>query len=183
MNDSDARRLLAGAELLVPAADCEAATARVADEIGAACAGSLPLVLAVMGGATVFAGRLLPLLDFPLEFDYVHVTRYGDRTQGGALTWKVEPSVKVEGRDVLVIDDILDEGETMAEIRRRVLAAGAASFRCAVFCEKAIARPKPMRADFVGITVPDRYVFGYGMDVAGLWRNLPAVYALRPGAA
>lgn len=181
MNLQKARELLAGADLLVSTADCNAATARVATDVTAAMSETEPLVLAVMGGATVFAGQLLPLLSFPLEFDYIHVSRYGDRTSGGKLSWKVEPSVRVEGRHVLVVDDILDEGETMAEIRRRVLALGAASFRCAVFCEKIIAKSKPIKADFVGITVPDRYVFGYGMDVAGLWRNLPAVYALKAG--
>jgi hypoxanthine phosphoribosyltransferase len=132
-----------------------------------------------MGGAVVFAGQLLPKLDFPLEFDYLHVSRYGAKTSGGKLHWKVEPSDSVRDRAVLVIDDILDEGETMNAIRSRVLELGARSFHCAVFCEKTIKKPKPIQADFVGIHVPDRFVFGFGMDVAGAWRNLPAVYAMR----
>lgn len=178
MDLDQARRVLAQSDVLVSAEQCNAATARVATEITGAMGGDGPLVLAVMGGATVFAGHLLPQLDFPLEFDYIHVSRYGDKTRGGSLTWKVEPSKRVEGRTVLVLDDILDEGETMAEIRRRVLDMGARRFLCAVFCEKMIGKAKPIVADFVGITVPDRYVFGYGMDVAGLWRNLPAVHAV-----
>lgn len=178
MDIDNARRILAESDVLVPREACEAATARIAREIAAAAGDSAPLVLAVMGGATVFAGHLLAQLEFPLEFDYIHVSRYGSKTHGGGLTWKVEPSTAVEGRTVIVLDDILDEGETMAEIRRRVLAMGAARFLCAVFCEKLIDKPKPIRADFVGITVPNRYVFGYGMDVSGLWRNLPAVHAL-----
>jgi hypoxanthine phosphoribosyltransferase len=178
MDDTNARKILAESDVLVSAAQCAAATTRVAAEITAAIGGSAPLVLAVMGGATVFAGHLLPQLAFPLEFDYIHVSRYGDKTRGGEIRWKVEPSKQVEGRTVLVLDDILDEGETMAEIRRRVLAMGAARFQCAVFCEKLIDKPKPIAADFVGITVPNRYVFGYGMDVSGAWRNLPAVHAV-----
>ena len=178
MDATEAKKILAESDIIVSHADCDAATARVAGEITAAAGDSHPLVLAVMGGAAVFAGHLLTQLRFPLEFDYIHVTRYGSKTHGGGLTWKVEPSKAVEGRTVIVLDDILDEGETMAEIRRRVLAMGAARFLCAVFCEKLIDKPKPIRADFVGVTVPNRYVFGYGMDVSGLWRNLPAVHAL-----
>lgn len=173
-----ARRILAESDVLVSAEQCSAATTRMAGEITTAIGNDAPLVLAVMGGATVFAGHLLSQLAFPLEFDYIHVSRYGDKTRGGSLKWKVEPSKQVEGRTVLVLDDILDEGETMAEIRRRVLEMGATRFLCAVFCEKKISKSKPIAADFVGITVPDRYVFGYGMDVSGLWRNLPAVHAV-----
>lgn len=175
----EAAKLLAEADLLVSQADCSAATARVAQEIKARIGGEFPLVLAVMGGAVVFAGQLLPQLDFPLEFDYVHVSRYGDKLSGGKLNWKVEPKESVQGRTVLVIDDILDEGETMAAIRERVMALGATACYAAVFCEKTLTKPKPTKPDFLGVTVPNRYVFGYGMDAAGLWRNLPAVYALK----
>lgn len=179
MTRDEAAKILAEADVLVSEAECRAATARVASELREKLAGEMPLVLAVMGGATVFAGQLLPLLDFPLEFDYIHVSRYGDKLSGGKLNWKVEPKESVQGRTVLVLDDILDEGETMAAIRQRVLALGAKQFYSVVFCEKLIKKAKPLKPDFLGVTVPDRYVFGYGMDVSGLWRNLPAVYALK----
>jgi len=179
MTHEEAVKLLAEADLLVSKAECDAATVRVASEIKQKLGKEIPLVLAVMGGATVFTGQLLPLLDFPLEFDYVHVSRYGDKLSGGKLNWKVEPKESVQGRTVLVIDDILDEGETMAAICARVLSLGATACYSAVFCEKLINKPKPAKPDFLGVTVPDRYVFGYGMDAAGLWRNLPAVYALK----
>ncbi|OYW34017.1 MAG: hypoxanthine-guanine phosphoribosyltransferase [Methyloversatilis sp. 12-65-5] len=130
-------------------------------------------------GAVVFAGNLLPQLAFPLDFDYVHVTRYGDATQGGALRWISEPRIPVAGRTVLVLDDILDEGITLAAIRRHLLDAGAQRCLTAVFSDKMIGRTKPIKADFTGLELPDRYVFGYGMDVRGAWRNLPAIYALR----
>lgn len=179
MSDAtQAASILAQADCLISADDCRVALERVARDIKLAAKGEFPLVLAVMGGAVVFAGQLLPLLDFPLEFDYLHVSRYGSKTSGGTLTWKVEPKENVKGRTVIVLDDILDEGETMHAIRERVLALGASRFLATVFCEKLIDKPKPIRADFVGVTVPNRYVFGYGMDVAGLWRNLPAIYAV-----
>jgi hypoxanthine phosphoribosyltransferase len=174
----EAKRILAGAEPVCSAAAVSEAVKRVAREIRAALAEANPLVLSVMGGAVVFTGQLLPLLDFPLDFDYIHVSRYRERTRGADLEWKVAPNSRVEGRVVLVIDDILDEGETLAAIRVRVLGMGARAFYSAVFADKAIGRPKPIKADFLGITVPDRYVFGFGMDVHGAWRNLPAIYAL-----
>lgn len=152
---------------------------RMAEEISAQLADRQPLVLCVMGGATVFAGQLLPLLEFPLDFDYVQVSRYGEAIRGGQMVWKVPPPVNVKGRVVLVLDDILDEGITLAEIRASVLALGAAACFSAVFVEKEIGRSRPIQADFVGLRVPDRYVFGFGMDVHGAWRNLPAIYALK----
>jgi hypoxanthine phosphoribosyltransferase len=136
-----------------------------------------------MGGAVVFSGHLLTRLNFPLDFDYLHVTRYGDATVGGGLQWKVFPQTSLTGRVVLVLDDVLDEGHTMAAIRQRVIEAGAAQFFCAVFADKNIDRAKPLQADFVGVELPNRYVFGYGMDVKGAWRNLPAIYALKQGQA
>jgi len=176
-----ARRTLETAELLVSAADVAAAMDRLAREISAALAGSFPLVLCVMRGAVVFAGQLLPQLRFPLEFDYLDLTRYGDATRGGDITWRVTPAAVVAGRTVLVLDDILDHGSTLAAVRENLLAAGASRVYYAVLTEKDIGRPKPARADFVGLRLPDRYVFGCGMDVGGVWRNLPEIYALKEG--
>ncbi|OGS91665.1 MAG: hypoxanthine-guanine phosphoribosyltransferase [Gallionellales bacterium GWA2_60_18] len=176
-----ARDILLQAELLCPAEQVQAALHKVAREINAAMAEMHPLVLSVMGGAVVFSGQLLPLLEFPLDFDYLHVSRYGSAKSGGAMHWKVEPSENVRGRAVLVLDDILDEGETLHAIRQRVLELGAARFYSAVFADKRHGREKPIRADFVGMELPDRFVFGYGMDIEGAWRNLPAIYAMKEG--
>lgn len=171
--------ILDQAELIYSAEEVASALKRLALEITEALSDTHPLVLSVMGGAVVFTGQMLPMLNFPLDFDYVHVSRYGSRTSGGELDWKVLPRENVNGRVVLVLDDILDEGETMAGIRERVLAEGAERFYSAVFCDKAIKKSKPIQADFAGLSLPDRYVFGFGMDVHGAWRNLPAIYALR----
>ena len=178
--ETDARALLARAEMIIGPDDVNAAVSRVSTAITRTLAESHPLVLAVMRGSVVFAGQLLPLLHFPLDFDYVDATRYGPQTQGGVLNWRVDVPAAAHGRTVLLIDDILDEGHTLAAIRDRLLAKGARAVLIAIFADKQLNRVKPVRADFVGTTVPDRYVFGFGMDVKGLWRNLPAVYALRP---
>lgn len=179
MTRDEALALRARAELICDEATARAAVNRIAAELTARVGARMPLVLSVMSGASVFCGQLLPALDFPLELDYIHATRYGNATRGSHIVWRVEPREDVAGRTVVVLDDILDEGLTLAAVREVLLAKGAVEVLIAVFCEKELGRPKPVAADFVGVRVPDRYVFGYGMDVHGLWRNLPAVYALK----
>lgn len=179
LSNRQALDILHSAELLFSEAQVNASVQRVAREINAALADQHPLVLSVMGGAVVFTGQLLPQLDFPLDFDCVHVSRYGNAKQGGEMHWKVAPRENVAGRVVLVVDDILDEGETIAAIKQRVMELGASRFYSAVFADKDHGKAKPVHADFIGITVPDRFVFGFGMDIQGAWRNLPAIYAVR----
>lgn len=179
MNGDEARRILADADLICSEAEVAAAVRRVAVAVTAALSEHHPLVLAVMGGATIFAGHLLPQLGFPLEYDYLHATRYGDSTTGGELSWLVEQRTSVRGRTVLLVDDIFDEGITLAAIRGHLLKQGAARCLTAVLADKDIGRAKPVAPDFIGLTLPNRYVFGFGMDIKGAWRNLPAIYALK----
>ncbi|MDZ7594388.1 MAG: hypoxanthine-guanine phosphoribosyltransferase [Thiobacillus sp.] len=179
MTPLQAQQLLDNAECVASADTVQAVINRMAGEIAGTLAAELPLVLAVMGGAVVFAGQLLPRLNFPLEFDYLHVTRYRGNTSGGEVEWRVLPGQNVVGRSVLVLDDILDEGETLAAIRDKLHDMGAARVWSAVLTNKDNGLAKPIQADFVGLDVPNRYVFGCGMDAYGLWRNLPAIYALK----
>ena len=161
------------------AEEVQAAIRRLAAEIEAKLSGAYPLVLTVMGGAVVFAGQLLPLLRFPLDFDYIHATRYGASVRGAGIRWRVTPPDDLRGRTVLVLDDILDHGETMCAICKRLLELGATQVFSAVLVEKILAQPKPITADFVGLRIPDRFVFGCGMDAKGFWRNLPEIRALK----
>lgn len=174
-----ALEILHSAERLCSAEFISDSVSRVAQEITAQLGERYPIVLSVMGGAIVFAGQLLPQLRFPLDLDYIHATRYRNSTQGQDIAWKVMPKEDVKGRVVLVIDDILDEGLTLAAVRDKLLQLGAAEFYCAVLADKEIGQAKPIQADFVGLQLPNRYVFGYGMDVKGMWRNLPEIYALK----
>lgn len=171
-------QILQQSEVIHTEEDVQNAISVLAKKIAARISGSDPLVMCVMGGAVVFSGQLLPQLNFPLEFDYVQASRYHDQTEGQQLVWKVEPRENVRGKTVLLLDDILDEGQTLAAIRDKCLANGAAEVIIAVLVEKELSREKPIKADFVGLSVPNRYVFGCGMDVYGWWRNLPAIYAL-----
>ena len=167
------------ADLLHGATEIELTLDKLARQITDAMADRFPIALCVMGGAVVFAGKLLPRLGFPLEFDYLHATRYRDGTQGGEIEWSVLPRKNLQGRTLLLMDDILDEGHTLAAAKARLLELGAAEVKIAVLADKHIGRPKPVAADFVGLHLPDRYVFGMGMDAFGFWRNLPAIYALK----
>ncbi|HVL76731.1 MAG TPA: phosphoribosyltransferase family protein, partial [Noviherbaspirillum sp.] len=143
--------LLKDAELVFDAQAVQQAVDKVAEQLNHRFKDNadapFPLVLGVMGGAVVFCGQLLTRLDFPLEFDYMHVTRYGDKDQGGKIEWKVIPRSSVEGRTVIVLDDILDEGETLAHVKERLLEMGAAEVVLAVFADKAIGKSKPVTAD------------------------------------
>lgn len=179
MDDKKARKLLAEAELIHSEAVVQDALAQVAGRIREQLADKNPLVLCVMTGGVIFCGQLLPKLDFPLDFDYLHATRYGPETQGGKISWRMAPWTSVKGRTVLVVDDILDEGVTLAAVKESLTRLGAAEVLLAVFTDKLNGKTKPISADFVGLTVPDRFVFGYGMDVDGAWRNLPAIYAMK----
>jgi len=179
-----ARALLQNAEELFTKQDVDTAVTAMAGNLNARYnhpeAEAFPLVLGVMGGAVVFTGNLLPQLTFPLEFDYIHVSRYGDEDKGGEVVWKVVPRSNVAGRTVIVLDDILDEGETLAHVKQRLLDMGAAEVILAVFADKAIGKTKPVNADIVGLTIPNRFVVGFGMDAYGYWRNLPGLWAIRP---
>jgi len=175
----EAMRLLETAELLYGGDEVRAAVDRMARDIAAKLRDEFPVVLSVMGGAAIFTGQLLPQLRFPLEFGAIEVTRYNNDIQGRDISWTLPPRDNVRDRVVLVIDDILDEGITLSAIRKRLLEMGARKVLCAVFADKDLGRAKPISADFVGVRVPDRYVFGFGMDAYGLWRNLPEIYALK----
>lgn len=175
----EAMRLLETADELFSAQEVRAAVEHMARDIAARLEGEFPIVLSIMGGAAVFTGQLLPLLRFPLEFGAIEVTRYNNTTAGREINWRLAPRENVRDRVVLVVDDILDEGITLAAVRDKLKEMGAREVLSAVFADKAIGRAKPITADFVGITVPNRYVFGFGMDAYGLWRNLPSIYALK----
>ena len=178
-----ARALLANAEEIVSADTVQAAVRNVAEVLNQRFdndgTGEFPLVLGVMGGAVVFTGNLLPQLTVPLEFDYIHVTRYGDLDRGGEVVWKVIPRQDVKGRTIIIVDDILDEGETLAHVKQRLLDMGAAEVILAVFADKELGKVKPVQADIVGLTVPNQFVVGFGMDAHGYWRNLPGLWVIR----
>jgi hypoxanthine phosphoribosyltransferase len=175
----DARAVRRAAKRILSAREVAAALQRMADEIGARLAGENPVVLAVMQGGVFAAVELCKRLQFPYEFDYVHVTRYANGTKGGAIEWRKRPSKSLAGRTVLVVDDVLDRGHTLRALHAELARMGVAARQTAVLVVKRVlskgARPK---IDYFGVEVDDLYVFGCGMDYRGYWRGLPALYAL-----
>lgn len=175
------RRIRAEADCLVTPEAIDAAIDRLAGEITQQLADANPIVFVVMNGGVIFSGRLLPKLPFPLETSYLHATRYGDRIRGEQLEWRAQPAQSVHGRSVLVLDDILDEGRTLHAILNHLRADGAAQVYSAVLVHKQHERKAVpgLRADFTGVDVADRFLFGCGMDYKGYWRNAPGIYAVR----
>ena len=167
------------ADLLHSPQAVDAALDKLAAELKAEVGDSNPLLLCIMTGGIVPAGLLLPRLDFPLQVDYLHASRYRGKTHGGELNWIVKPSSSLRGRVVVLIDDIHDEGLTLASIRHECKGAGASKVYSAVLINKIHDRKNNTSADFVGLDVEDRYVFGCGMDYKGYWRNAPGIYAVK----
>ncbi len=137
-----------------------------------------PLVISILLGGLVVFDRLLSRLSFPLEIDYLHASRYQGALTGAELQWLAGPYSDPRARTVLLIDDILDEGITLAAIEKRFIELGAAEVFKAVLVQKQRPRNIEVSIDFLGLEVPDRYVFGYGMDYRGYWRNLRGIYAV-----
>ena len=183
-NTHDLAAALANSDLIFDRRPLEQAIARMAGSIRADYDNSdVPVYLTIMHGGLPFAAQLameLGALGLDLEFDYLHATRYRGETSGGELVWKHRPATSLKGRRVLLADDILDEGHTLAAIRQWCQEQGARDVRIAALAVKKHDRcVEGVCADYVGVEVPDRYVFGYGMDYHEQGRNLPAIYALK----
>lgn len=180
MNLDEIKRIRQQADCLASPAEVEHAITHLAARITAALEEANPLVFTVMNGGLIFAGRLLAKLDFPLEASYLHATRYGEHTQGQQLHWRARPDIPLTGRIVLILDDILDEGHTLLAIQQYLKNAGASRVLSAVLVHKQHERKASpgLRADFTGLELADRFLFGCGMDYKGYWRNAPGIYAI-----
>lgn len=181
MDMEEIRRAREEADCLADGHAVEEALDRMASAITARLADSNPLVYTVMNGGLILAGRILPRLPFPLEVAYLHATRYGHAIQGTVLDWRVRPTLDLRERTVLVLDDILDEGHTLNAIIGYLKDEGAAEVLSAVLVHKSHERKAypGMRADFTGLDIEDRFLFGCGMDYKGYWRNAPGIYAVK----
>lgn len=179
MNADEAQHTMAEADCLYTDVQVQAALDKMAQEITDKLADSDPLILCVMTGGIIPAGHLLTRLNFPLQIDYIHATRYRGDTAGGRLHWIVRPQHPVKGRSILIIDDILDEGITLNAIIESCWAEGAQDVHTAVLINKVHDRKEPVPINFVGLDAEDRYLFGYGMDYKGYLRNAPGIFAVK----
>ncbi|MBT5231503.1 MAG: hypoxanthine-guanine phosphoribosyltransferase [Methylococcales bacterium] len=175
----DYQKVFDESDLLHSEAEMHAALDRVAAEITKEHADSQPLLLAVMVGGVVMMGHLATRLSFPLEIDYVHATRYRGETSGGDLHWYGYPKTALAGRNVILIDDIFDEGYTMKALCEYCESENVNSVQSAVLVNKVHDRKVEYRPNYVGLDIADRYVFGFGMDYQNHWRNAPGIYAVK----
>jgi len=170
--------LLERSERLYESTEIQSALTQIAEQLTAHYAERNPLILCVMNGSLMTLGHLLPQLAFPLEIDYIHASRYGDETVGGEVKWFHQPASSLAGREVILVEDIVDQGHTLTVLRQYCLEQGVKSVSCATLVSKADVEKVGEPPEFIGLTVPNRYVFGFGMDYEGYWRNLPDIYAI-----
>ncbi|WP_101676028.1 hypoxanthine-guanine phosphoribosyltransferase [Alloalcanivorax mobilis] len=163
----------------------QSAMDQVAGQLSADYAERCPLFVTIMNGGLVFAGQLLTRLDFPLEVDYLHASRYLGETRGGDVHWIVTPGASMAGRDVVILDDILDVGSTLLSIIEACKAQGARSVKTCVLVDKQHDRKAApgLKADYTALYAEDAYLFGMGMDYKGFWRNAPGIFAIDVTAA
>lgn len=152
---------------------------RMARQINRTLGDTNPVLLCAMNGGIVTTGKLLIRLDFPLTVDAINASRYHNTTRGSQIKWLLKPVTPLPGRTVLIIDDILDEGYTLEALVNFCEKQGASETYTAVLVDKLLAQSKPVTADFVGLEVADRYLFGYGMDYKGYLRNAAGIFACK----
>lgn len=171
------RQITSRSRCVYSKADIETALDRMAHEITAQLAGSNPIILSVMIGGIIPTGHLVTRLDFPLQMDYVHVTRYGRDLRGGDLHWLVTPRISLKDRHILIVEDVLDGGLTLASIVDYCHKQGAASVRTAVVVDKQREREEGalQQADFTGLSIENKFLYGFGLDVEGYLRNVFSV--------
>lgn len=172
--------ILGKAECLYDRDQVMRAIDKMAAEMTAKLAHSNPIIISVMTGALIVTGHLLVRLPFPLEIDYIHATRYRGTNRGGDLHWLVEPRLNLEGRTVVIVDDILDGGLTLSAIMDYCRQAKAKHVYTAVLVDKKRVREPGgnVTADFIGLTTEDKFLFGFGLDYEEYLRNAPGIYAV-----
>ncbi|MDH5632985.1 MAG: hypoxanthine-guanine phosphoribosyltransferase [Gammaproteobacteria bacterium] len=173
------RQVYEQADTIYDLAQLQEAIAAMAGQLNQRLVDEEPLVVCVMNGGLVFSGLILPHFSFLMSLDYVHATRYGNKTVGTELTWLKQPSVDPKGRKVVILDDIFDEGFTLKSIVGKYQEMGASEVITAVLAVKEGTQKTDLRIDYQGVVVPNRYVFGFGMDYKGYFRNLPGIYAVK----
>jgi hypoxanthine phosphoribosyltransferase len=173
------KHVQATADLLHSEQEVEAALDNMAQDINTALADRNPLLLCVMNGGVVTFGKLLTRLTVPLTIDAINASRYQNQTSGGSIEWLVKPETPIKGRTVLIVDDILDEGITLQALCQYCRDQGAEAVYTAVLVEKILDHQKPLSADFTGLKVENRYIFGFGMDYKGYLRNAPGIFACK----
>lgn len=179
MNINDINKIKSESDCLCGSAQLNEVLNKLAKKITIDLEDKQPILLCVMTGGIIPVGHLATRLSFPLQMDYIHATRYQGETSGGELHWIQEPSLSLEGRNILIVDDIFDEGITLQEIDKYCKAKEAAEVYSAVLVNKVHTRKVDYAPDYIGINIEDRYLFGFGMDYKNYLRNINAIHAVK----
>ncbi len=137
-------------------------------------------IICILKGAIIFIADLLRKIDLDVDLEFIHVTSYYDKTySSGEVKFVNEFSTEIEGKDILIVDDILDSGLTLYKIREKILSMNPSSLRICVLLNKQSRRIKDIKADYVGFNIPDEFVIGYGMDYNGRYRGLSYISIIK----
>ena len=166
---------------LITEKEIHARVSTLADELRHAYAGTNPLILCVLKGAFIFAADLVRAMDIPLELDFIQLASYGNGTCAGKLTMKKDVCAEVKGRDVLIVEDILDTGTSLSYLTEYLKSKNPNSLRVCVLVDKPARRTADFSADYVGFEIPDEFIVGYGLDCAEQYRALPYIGVLGEG--
>lgn len=176
---NDLNIILDESDCLIDAQQIDIALDNMAKQITTDLADKLPLVICVMNGGLIPTAALIERLPFPIELDYVHASRYGMDTEGTNLKWMSYPQTDIKDREILIVDDIFDQGHTLQAIIEWFEAQGAKNVFSATIVNKLHDRKVEMTPDYIGLDVEDRFLFGFGMDYKGAFRNLKGIYAIK----
>ncbi|MGD9153591.1 MAG: hypoxanthine-guanine phosphoribosyltransferase [Gammaproteobacteria bacterium] len=179
-NLNDVKELQTKTVCLYDAQAIAKAIEKIARQMNAELADKNPILLCAMNGALIFLGQLAPLLNFPLQIDYIHTSRFRGEMRGGDLHWLATPTIPLKNRNIIIIEDILDSGITLAAIKDYCVQQGAKEVLSAVLVDKAHPREEGGldKAEFTGLNVPDKFLIGFGLDYKGYLRNIPGIYAV-----
>ena len=168
-------------KILLPEEELKTRVRQLGEEISRDYAGRESVLVSILRGSYIFMADLSRSLDILCRADFMSVSSYGaGTTSSGQVNIIKDLSDSIEGRDVIVVEDILDTGNTLHYLFQVLQARHPASLKLAVLLDKPSRRTKPISADYVGFTVPDEFVVGYGLDYDELYRNLPYIGVLRP---
>ena len=168
-------------KVLVTREEIQAAVKALGEKITADYAGKEPVLIGILKGAVVFYSDLIREIDLPLTTEFMAISSYGSATKSSGVVRILKDLDKpINGKDVLIIEDIVDSGMTLSFLKENLLSRGAASLHIATLLDKPERRRVPLHVDYFGFTIPDEFVVGYGLDYAEKYRNLPDIGVLRP---
>ena len=167
--------------ILFTEAELKTRVAELGAQITADYQGKKPIIISILRGSYIFMADLTRSIDLPITVDFMAVSSYGaGTTSSGQVKIVKDLSENIEGRDVIVVEDILDSGNTLSYLLEILKARHVASIKLCTLLDKPSRRVKDVHADYVGYTVPDYFVVGYGLDYAEYYRNLPYIGVLKP---